>query len=100
MSISIMKKLIVVFFACVLVSCAASKWSIMSLEDKELVEKVLSTNSKLYERYNKGEIALDKIKYRKQEDGSTKYQFTYHIIHDDDDSMVEWICIYMPMLND
>lgn len=95
-----MKKIIVVIVACVLVSCAASKWTIMSLDDKELVEEVLSTNPKLYERYNKGEIALDKIKYCKQEDGSTKYRFIYHSIYDDDDSMVEWICIYMPMMND
>ena len=97
-----MKKIIlyVIVSITLLASCATSKWAIMNLDNKEMVEKVMSTTPELYERYKKGEIALDKIKYCKLEDGSTKYQFTYHEIHNnDDDELLEWICIFSPVLN-
>ena len=97
-----MKKIIlsVIVSVTFLASCATSKWAIMNLDNKEMVEKVMSTNPELYERYKKGEIALDKIKYRKLEDGSTKYQFTYHgILDNDDDELLEWICIFSAVLN-
>lgn len=97
-----MKKIILYVIVSItfLASCATPKWAIMSLDNKEMVEKVMSTNPELYERYKKGEIALDKIKYRQLEDGSTKYQFTYHgILDNDDDELLEWICIFSPVLN-
>ena len=89
-----------ILIAALAISCAASKWTTLNMNNTEVVENVLRTNPDLYTRYQRGEIVLDKIKYQPQPDGSTTYRFTYYEVNNNDDSdeeLLQWLTIYLPI---
>lgn len=89
---------------CLLVAtaCSPSKWTTINNNDKAHMEQVMSERfPELYERYNKGEIEVHKIKYRTQEDGTIKWTMYYReLSNDDDDELLEWMLIFAPVLMD
>lgn len=101
-----MKKVLIIIatIACLIgmMSCTQTRWTTINLKNRSDIESVMSREfPELYQRYVKGEIVIDKLKYKRQDDGTTKYQVNYAIVNnDDDDELVEWICIFAPLLND
>lgn len=80
-----------------LTGCSYSKWmTIDAGVDKDAI--IQQHFPELYKQAQKGEVELYELKSRQQKDGTIKYQLSYKEIHDDDDELLLWQTIYMPML--
>ena len=89
-------KLCVAIMLLIVTSCATKRWADISstVDVDSLMQQKFPT---FYQGYKDGTLIISKIEQR-TEDGKIRYRITYKEKSNDDDELLLWQCVYMPIL--